>query len=127
MEDKEIDIDEGKHREELVCQEDIAKIAKMSKEDLKDYAHSRLDKKLDLTRRISNLRMDVITLIKSKLDLPQTIQSENKDSGKEKPKKKKAKFVYEPKRQRVFEATEMLLKKSDLIPCWLIDKDGKEL
>jgi hypothetical protein len=127
MEDDKIDIDEGSLREELVCQEDVVKISTMTKEELNKYAHSRLGKKLDLTRRINNLRMDVLTLVKNKLKTSTNDTVETDSVCEEKPKEKEARFVYEPQRDRVFEATAMLLKRTDLIPCWIVDKDGKKL
>jgi len=126
IENGNIDI-EGGQRKELVCHDDIARIAKMNKEDLNVYAHSRLDKKLDLTRRINNLRLDVITMVKKELKLPSINNEENTKTDTDQPIKEKARFVYEPKRQRVLEATNMLLKRTDLIPCWLVDKDGRKL
>ncbi|MCP3967547.1 MAG: hypothetical protein GY718_14555 [Lentisphaerae bacterium] len=127
MEDNNIDIEEGSHREELVCQEDISKISTMNKNGLEVYAHSRLDAKLDLTRKLKELRIQVITLVKKKLDLPTGNTGDVKDEKEVPLKKQKPEFVLEPKRRRVFEATDMLLKRTDLIPVWLIDKDGKKL
>jgi hypothetical protein len=128
MEDDKIEIEEGEHRAELVCQDDIAKIAKLTKEELKKYAHSRLGKELDLTRRISLLRIDVITLVKNKLNLPNAeAKSDSTETPTEKVADRTVEYVFEPVRRRVFEVTAELLKRTDLIHCWLIDEDGKEL
>lgn len=126
MEDDKIEIEEASNREELVCQEDIAKIAKLTKEELQKYAHSRLGKELDLSRRISLLRMDLCTLVKNKLNLP-NIETNNENKDPKKPKERVADFVFEPKRRRVFEMTNELKKRTDLIHCWIVDKDGKDL
>jgi hypothetical protein len=128
-----IDIKEAKvgmeFRSELVCKEDIPKIVKMTKDELQAYAHSRLGNKLDLSRRIKLLRLDVATSVKEKLKLPKDSieEVEGGNEVKEKVKDEKAEFVFEPKRRRVFEATDMLLKRTDLIHCWIVDKDGKKL
>ncbi len=133
-EDKGIEISEAKveddagHRSELVCQEDIALVTKMSKDELKKYAHSRLDKKLDLNRRLKMLRLDVVMLIKGKLQLPtDTDGTPPEESNVVVSDKAVPEFVFEPKRRRVFEWTELLGKRDDLIECWLVDKKGKRL
>jgi hypothetical protein len=128
MEDDGIEIEEASNREELVCQADLAKIAKMTKEDLQKYAHSRLGKKLDLSRRSSLLKIDVCTLVKNRLKLPLDERGEGvEEAPKESKKKKVVEFIFEPKRRRVFVATDELKKRTDLIHCWLVDKDGKGL
>lgn len=126
-EDEGIDIAEGKEfRAELVCVEDILKIIEMEKDELKKYAHSRLGRKLDLNKRIKMLRLEVVTLVKNKLKLPQ--DTDNSNAGpKAKPETEVAEFVFSPTNRRVFEATELLLKRTDLIPCWLVDEKGKKL
>jgi hypothetical protein len=131
MEDKEINIKEAKvgeeFRGELVCLEDIPKITKMTKEELKNYSHSRLGKKLDLTRRLKMLRLDVATAVKNKLKLPQDVDESLSNDAVKAKEDDVPEFVFEPKRRRVFEYTELLGKRSDLITCWLVDKDGKRL
>ncbi len=121
--------EESEHRSELVCQEDIALITKMSKDELSKYAHSRLGKKLDLTRRLKMLRLDVVMLVKGKLKLPTDTDGEAKaEEGKVVISEKAVpEFIFEPKRRRVFEWTELLAKRSDLIECWLVDKKGKRI
>jgi hypothetical protein len=133
LEDKGIEIAEGKIdneaglREDLVCQEDIALVTKMSKDELKKYAHSRLDKKLDLTRRIKMLRLDVVMLIKDKLKLSTDTSEKSNETEVKILEDEKPEFIFQPKRRRVFEWTEVLSKKDDLIECWLVDKKGKRL
>ena len=142
VEDKGIEIAEGKVkvadnsvaidesaglRADLVCQEDIALVTKMTKDELKKYAHSRLDKKLDLTRRLKMLRLDVVMLIKTKLQIPTDTEGKPKDTVVEIAEDAKPEFIFEPKRRRVFEWTELLAKRDDLIECWLVDKKGKRI
>jgi hypothetical protein len=128
MEDDKIEIEEASNREELISQADIAKIAKMTKEDLQNYSHSRLGKKLDLSRRSSLLKIDVITMVKNRLKLPLDEKGEGVEETSEEPLKEKVvEFVFEPSRRRVFVATSELKKRTDLIHCWLVDKDGKVL
>ncbi len=127
--DKALDIGEGKeaHREELVRAEDILKIVEMTKENLRKYAHSRLGKKLDLNKRLKMLRLEVVTLVKNKLKLPQDVDSSNVTKKPTSNAKEEAEFVFNPANRRVFEWTELFAKRTDLIECWLVDKDGKRL
>lgn len=135
-EDQDIDITEGvamdvkedtkEKRSELVCKEDISKVLDFDKVSLQKYAHSRLGKELDLNKRIKQLRTEVVLLIQKKLDLPTDTNPSNVDA-EENPVSKTAEFMFNPKNRRIFEATELLLKRTDLIPCWIIDEEGKRL
>jgi hypothetical protein len=135
-EDQDLTIDEGvvmdvkeetkEKRSELVCEEDIKKVLDFDKVALQKYAHSRLGKELDLSKRIKMLKTEVVLLIQKKLDLPTDTNSSMVDK-KEAPVSKEAEFMFNPKNRRIFEATELLLKRTDLIPCWIIDEEGKRL
>ena len=135
-EDQEVDIAEGvamdvkedtkEKRSELVCKEDIKKVLDFDKVALQKYAHSRLGKELDLSKRIKMLKTEVVILIQKKLDLPTDTDSSNV-KVKEAPAEAKVEFMFNPSNRRIFEATELLLKRTDLIPCFLIDEEGKRL
>ncbi len=131
-EDKDIEIAEAavgiEFRPELVCQEDIALITKMTKDELSKYSQSRLGKGLDLSRRVKMLQLDVVLMVKNKLKIPtDTVGKKPEDSKVEILDKETPEFIFEPKRRRVFEWTSLLAKRDDLIECWLVDKKGKKL
>jgi hypothetical protein len=125
-EDEEIKIDEGAHRAELVCKEDILKVMDMDKPALKKYTDSRLGKKIDLSKRLKVLRTEVVLHIKNKLQLP-TDTDTSMLTEKEGGAKTLPEFIFNPKNRRVFEWTELLAKRTDLIECWLVDEEGKRL
>jgi len=118
---------EGKaHRPELTCREDILKVVEMDKVALQKYAESRLGKRLDLSKRLKMLRTEVVVLIKGKLQLP-TDTNSNNATVKEGGEKQVPEFIFNPKNRRVFEWTELLAKRADLIECWMVDDKGKRL
>lgn len=127
-EDEKIEIGEGKevHRPELVCREDILKVVEMDKPALHKYADSRLGKKIDLSKRLKMLRTEVVIHIKNKLQLPTDVDTSNV-ATKEVGEKQVPEFIFNPKNRRIFEWTELLAKRTDLIECWLIDEKGKRL
>jgi len=117
---------EGKaHRSELVCREDILKVVEMDKPSLQKYADSRLGKRLDLSKRLKMLRTEVVIHIKNKLKIATDTNTDlvtDKEVSKQVPE-----FIFNPKNRRVFEWTELLAKRTDLIECWLVDDKGKRL
>lgn len=125
--DEKLDIAEGKEfRSELVCKEDVQKVMDMDKVQLQKYAHSRLGKELDLSRRIKQLRTDVIILIQKKLDLPTDTDVSNVKT-KQTPVSDNPEYIFNPANRRIFEWTELLDKRTDLIPCYICDLEGKRL
>jgi hypothetical protein len=126
-EDEKIDIAESAHRAELVCREDILKVVEMDKVQLQKYADSRLDKKLDLSKKLKMLRTEVVIHIKNKLSIPTSTDNGNASAFKQVDVSQKPEFIFNPKNRRVFEWTELLAKRTDLIECWLVDKEGKRL
>jgi hypothetical protein len=129
-EDEKIAIEEaqvGKEfRAELVCKEDILKVVEMDKMSLEKYAHSRLGKKLDLSKRVKILRMEVVVLIKNKLSIPMDVDRSLVPKTHA-PQGSEPEFIFNPVNRRVFEYTAILGKRSELIPCWLVDEEGKKL
>jgi hypothetical protein len=72
------------------------------------------------------LRTEVVIHIKNKLKIP----SNSADSATGEPAvevEKVPEFIFNPKNRRVLEWTALLAKRTDLIECWLIDKEGKRL
>ncbi len=126
QEDEKINIAESAHRAELVCREDILKVVEMDKVGLQKYADSRLGKQLDLSKKLKMLRTEVVIHIKNRLKLPSD-SVENSTGKPDVEAKKVPEFIFNPKNRRVFEWTELLAKRTDLIECWLIDKEGKRL
>lgn len=127
-EDKELEIGEGTeaHRSELVCKEDILKVVEMDKVGLEKYANSRLGKKLDLNKRLKILRIEVVVHIKNKLSLPTDTDSSN-IVVKEKGERENPEFIFNPANRRIFEWTDLLSKRTDLIECYVVDEEGKRL
>lgn len=126
--EESLQIGEGKqaHRGELVCKEDILKVVEMDKVGLEKYADSRLGKKLDLSKRLKMLRMEVVVLIKNKLSLPTDTDTSDVTS-KEVGETANPEFVFNPKNRRIFDWTELLEKRTDLIACYVVDEEGKRL
>ncbi len=126
-EDEKLEIAEGAaHRPELVCKEDILKVVEMDKVALQKYAHSRLGKEIDLTKRIKMLRTEVVMLIKSKIGTSASTNEKEVETIETR-EKQVPEFIFNPKNRRVFEWTELLAKRTDLIECWLVDEKGKRL
>lgn len=124
---EELDIKEG-HREELVCREDLFSVVEMDKVSLDKYAHSRLGKKLDLNKRLKMLQTEVVLLIKNKLKIPTDVVGKPDGLMEEVVKmKKNPEFVFNPVNRRIFEWTELLEKRTDLIECHVVDLQGKFL
>lgn len=111
----------------MVSKDDIQKVVLMSKDSLKIYAQKELSISLDLAddkwKKISTIRAYIVKIIKEKLDIPvekddATIEEVGETSSV------KVEWLYNPSNKTVLEATEFLLKRSDLIPC---DKNGNSL
>ncbi|MHC4322317.1 MAG: hypothetical protein ACYST3_08580 [Planctomycetota bacterium] len=128
-EDAKLNMAEAKvepDRPELVCKEDILKVLEMDKIGLQKYCSSRLQKNIDLSRRLKQLKLDVVTMIKDKLNMPTDTNSDNVQKA-DAPVKRTPEFIFNPKNRRVFEWTEMLAKRDDLIEVWLVDENGKRV
>jgi hypothetical protein len=130
-EEETLDMPEAKEdtlgkKAELVCKDDIKRVMDYDKIGLQKYAHDRLGKELDLGKRIKMLKTEVVLLIQKKLDLPTDVDTSNVTS-KDAPENKEAEFVFNPVNRRIFEATELLLKRTDLIPCHVVDEEGKRI
>jgi hypothetical protein len=127
-EDQELKLAEEAHRPELVCKEDIMKVVDMDKPTLQKYADSRLGKKLDLSKRLKMLHTEVVIHIKNKLSLPTDTVGKPDGLMEEAVKlRENPEFIFNPKNRRVFEWTVLLAKRTDLIECWPVDKEGKRL
>ena len=85
-----------------------------------------MGKKLDLNKRIKQLKTEVIILIKNKLDMPIDTDRSNINI-KEAPVSKNPEFIFNPANRRIFEYTEILSKRTELIPCYVVDEEGKRL
>lgn len=121
-------------REELVELSDIQLIDGMTKDELNDYAITRLGVDLVLGDKIKPLKLKVITMIKERLekgknktDKSPDDKSTNNQVADKQDKDKGPEFIFNPKNRRVLEYTENLATREDLIPCWIVDEKGKRL
>jgi hypothetical protein len=87
-----------------------------------------LGKKLDLSKRLKMLHTEVVIHIKNKLSLPTDTVGKPDGLMEEAVKlRENPEFIFNPKNRRVFEWTVLLAKRTDLIECWPVDKEGKRL
>jgi hypothetical protein len=114
------------HRSELVTLSDVELIEDMTKDEIATYCSSRFAKPIDKSKKLKSIKMQAIMWIKERLNMP-SIQKEGENQAEAKPRVLKAEFVFNPANRRVFEASPLLLKNSDLIHCWIVDKNGKKL
>ena len=124
----ELPTDKG-HRDELVELSDIKLVMGMSKDELQEYAITRLSTDLKLGDKVKFLRMKVVHLIKETLKAgtdPKPVEKEKVDGG---PKRasNQPEFIFNPQNRRIFEYTEALGQKVDYIPCFVVDLNGKRL
>ncbi len=130
-EDQKLNIAEAKiepDRPELICKEDILKILEMDKDQLQKYSTSRLNKKIDLSRRVKQLRLEVATSVKNKLNIPTDTVGKPDGLMEEVVKLRKTpEFIFNPLNRRVFEWSAMLARRDDLIEVWLVDENGKRI
>ncbi|MGR3302389.1 MAG: hypothetical protein ACUZ8I_07770 [Candidatus Scalindua sp.] len=119
---------DGGHREELVEISDIALVLKMNKEDLQEYAITRLNTDLNLNDRIKLLRVRVVHLINGQLkgNAEDIKPVEKAKSGPQKASNK-PEFIFNPANRRIFEWTETLGQRVDYVPCFVVDLNGNRL
>jgi hypothetical protein len=131
-EDEKLNISEAQvekeFRSELVDKDDVYKVMDMDKVALQKYAHSRLGKELDLNKRIKQLKTDVVIMIQNKLNLPTDVVGRPDGLTEESVKERvNPEFIFNKANRRIFEWTELLDKRTDLIPCYVCDLEGKRL
>lgn len=123
----EVPTTEG-HREELVELSDIKLVMEMTKDELQEYAITRLGTDLVLGDRVKLIRLKVVNIIREKLkdgsDKKESVVNNN--SGPEKASSH-PEFIFNPANRRIFEWTEILGKRADYIPCYVVDLTGKRL
>ncbi len=123
----EVPTGEG-HREELVELSDIKLVNEFTKDELQEYAITRLSTDLNLSKRVKLLRLEVINKIRERLktgtDKKEPIV--NNKSGLEKAKNH-PEFIFNPANRRIFEWTEILGKRTDYVPCYVVDLLGNRL
>lgn len=123
----EVPTDEG-HREELVELSDIKLVMGMSKDELQEYAITRLSTDLKLGDKLKLLRIKVVHLIRETLKAgtdPKPV--EKVDNGGPKRASNQPEFIFNPKNRRIFEYTETLGQKIDYVPCFVVDLNGDRL
>lgn len=124
-------VEEG-HREELVELSDIKLLEDMNKDQLQEYAITRLGTDLKLSERVKLLRTKVMHMIRDKLkageeqESPASTSVTNDKSGPARASNQ-PEFIFNPLNRRVFEWTEALGARIDYIPCWLVDIKGNRL
>lgn len=111
----------------IVTMKDVEKVEKMDKDQLKKWVNQpcTFNYVIDTTRSISNLRNQVIGMIKVRLgeEIEKKIKNGENMDGID-TKELSLGYLFNPANRRVFEATTALLKRQDFIPC---DKDGKRI
>lgn len=120
----ETDETEAAKREELVIPSDIHEVLKMTKDELKDYAFTRFGIKLDLTKKIKNLQLDVVMLIKKKLGKLKEAENTGKTEKKKTNEDGAPKYLLHTGNGRILDYTEILAARPDCVPC---DENGKRL
>lgn len=135
-EEKSLDLEEAPtaegHREELVELSDIKLLEDMNKDQLQEYAITRLGTDLKLSERVKLLRTKVMHMIRDKLKAGKEQESSastsltNDKSGPARASNQ-PEFIFNPLNRRVFEWTEALGARIDYIPCWLVDAKGARL
>lgn len=118
------------HREELVTLSDIILVDKMTKDQLQEYAITRLSTDLNLSERVKLLQTKVILMIRERLKVKEpdpaaTVASDN--NGPAKAVGNQPEFIFNPKHRRVLEWTETLGARIDYVPCWPVDIKGNRL
>jgi hypothetical protein len=134
-EEKSLDLAEAPttegHREELVTLSDIILVDKMTKDQLQEYAITRLSTDLNLSERVKLLQTKVILMIRERLKIKKEPESAttvtNNNSGPVKAIGNQPEFIFNPKHRRVLEWTETLGARIDYIPCWPVDVKGNRL
>jgi hypothetical protein len=110
----------GKVYKEPCVAEDMDKIGKLNKDALAVFAKKKFNINIDRGTNISILRGDLVKKVQIALNLrvadPEIGATERAQIEKVIPR-----FVMHPKNHRIFDATEALLLRNDMIPC---EEDG---
>ena len=132
----ELDLAEGStiaeegFRSELVSISDVEKIDDMTKDQLAEYALSRFGITLNKTEKIKFLKFKVIKSIREKLKHPEEKTDSEAlatETRTEVEVTRKPEFMFNPKNRKVFEWTEILASRGELVECYIVDKKGKLL
>lgn len=119
------------HREELVELADIKLVDEMTKDQLQEYAITRLSTDLNLSDRVKLLRTKVILMIRERLKAEKepdpTATVENYHNGMAKAIGNQPEFILNPKNRGVYQWTPALGSRIDYVPCWLVDIKGNRL
>lgn len=117
--------DEGAEREELVIASDMKEVAKMTKDELKTYTFSRFAVKLSMDKKIKLLKVQVVNLIRGKLNIPNKPKETAKtNNNKSVGNNKRPKLLLHTGNGRIFDYTELLAKRSDMVVC---DEKGQKI
>jgi hypothetical protein len=131
-EEKKLDLGESAvgegHRNELVSKSDIKLVMDMTKDELNEYALTRFGTDLNLAERVKMLRLKVATMIRDKLKIQPASETNTENITSETvTTAKNPEFIFNPKNRKIFEWTENLATREDLIECYIVDKKGKRL
>jgi hypothetical protein len=124
--------EESQHNklEELVEIGDIKLVATMNKDELNMYSITRFGEDLSLSEKAAVLKVKVVKMIQARLNKEKTEPGEKTsktDLGETLHKSPGFEFIFNPTNRRVFEWTENLATRKDLIPCRIVDEKGKIL
>ena len=102
----------------------------MNKDELQEYAITRLNTDLNLNDRIKLLRVRVVHLINGQLkgnaEDPKPVEKA-KSGPQTQRASNKPEFIFNPKNRRIFEWTETLGQRVDYVPCFVVDLNGDRL
>lgn len=117
-------------RSELVTISDIASVMEMKKDELADYALSRFGITLNKSEKIKLLRLKIVNSIRDKLKHEsKDVNTPEQDIPEQAPvvSTGRVEFLWNPKNRRIFEWTELLAKRGELVECYIVDKKGNRL
>jgi hypothetical protein len=115
-------------RSELVTISDIVTVMEMTKDQLEEYAMSRFGTVLNKNEKIKLMRLKVVNSIKEKLKHPTDVKPDgNRELQESVVVSRNPEFLFNPKNRKVFEYTELLAKRGELVECYLVDKKGNKL
>lgn len=111
----------------VVTMKDINRVKKMNKDDLKKWVNQpcTFNHVIDTTRSITHLRNQVIGMIKVRIG--EEIEKKRKDGENVDDMdagELSLGYLLNPANNRIFEATAVLLRRQDFIPC---DKEGNRI
>ncbi len=115
-------------RSELVSISDVEKVDDMTKDQLAEYAFSRFNITLNKGEKVKFLKFKVINSIREKLKHPEAkVDPKAEETRTEVEVTRKPEYMFNPRNRKIFEWSEILVKRGELVECFIVDKKGKLL